>query len=308
MPSRFGDLVAAWKHLGAEDAEARARIASLLGFERRSSVSSPVVPPSEKPITDRETKVPLPNPEERPSEEVRRDILTSVISYHAAASDSEILGSDAMEPASTTLLPLPPKEPLFRRSWQRGILSSLLQVPFELPEPDTDALFDDLSQGRRIDRLQWRTAPSLSLGVRCFLDAGPAMHPLLEDQRQLLASLRLLFGRERVSVARFETLPDGEDVQFEKGIENAASPRAPVLVVSDFGVMKVPGRRWALPGEWVEYIRRERLRGAMGVYGLAPLTRARLPKMLQSEMAFLEWDRFTSVRSVLREGARRGSA
>lgn len=307
MPSGFGDLIAAWKGLGTEDAEARGRIASLLGFERRSSVSSPVISPQAKTVTDPGMKVPLPNPDEKPSEGMRRNILTTVI-HRSTASDSEILGSENMEVASTKLLPLPPKEPLFRRSWQRSILSALLHVPFALPEPDTDALFDALSQGRRIDRLQWRTAPSLSLGVRCFLDAGPVMDPLLEDQRQLLTSLRLLFGQERVSVARFETLPDGEDVQFEKGTENAASPRAPVLVVSDFGLMKVPGRRWALQGEWVQYIRRERQRGAMGVYGLAPLSRARLPKMLQSEMLFLAWDRFTNVGTVMREGARRGSA
>lgn len=304
MQFAVADLIRAWKLLGAEDPAVRARIAGLLGFAPRIR-SEAATPGPLPPGFPGGQLPPFPPPPDQPvRSESRSEILVRETVPRETVQESDALGVEGMETVAGTLPPFPHKASLLSPRWQRGIFSALLSVSLETGEVDTGTLIDEVSRGERLKRIPWRSVPSLSLGVRCFLDTGPGMQPFLDDQAQLVAALRLILRDDCVSVGYFESLPDEPDVRFQPGTERAASPFAPVLVVSDFGVIHSPGRRWALPQEWLDYFRRERQRGAAGIFAMSPFGRARLPKTLRGQVVLLEWDRGTSVRTVLREGGR----
>ena len=306
MTSSLADLLKAWKRLRIEDAATRARVAALLGFGERASVTAGTVSPA-PPDPTRRAPSPPPLPPSVPQHvEGRRTIEVHELSQRPAPPQNVVLQSETMG-ATSGLEPVRAKAPLLTPQWQRGVFSALLSRPFATGEVDSTALLETLSQGRIVRRIPWRTVPSLALGVRCFFDAGVVMHPFLEDQAQLIAGLRRTLGQDRVVIGYFERLPDSPGVRFDDESDAVALPDAPILIVSDFGVIEAPGRRWALPEEWSDYIRRERQLGASAVFALSPLGRARVPRVIRNEVVVLDWDRTLSVRSVLREKGRRGA-
>jgi hypothetical protein len=309
MAHAAADLIRAWRVLGADSDAERTAIAALLGFVRRSAARFDAGPQTAVPAAERSGgAISMPLPEAAVTAEARREILAREIGAREGPSQYEILGSETMETVSSSLPPMPRKRPLLEARWERGIFKALLAATVETRDVDTARILDAIARGERIVRMPWRREKSVSPGVRCFLDVGAGMQPFAADQAQLVGGLRLLFGDDRVTVGYFETLPDAADARFEEDTDKAASPVSPVLVVSDFGAVSVPGRRWALPEEWLEYIQRVRQSGASGVFALTPFGRTRLPRPLRGELVAVEWDRTTSVRSVVREGAKLAAA
>jgi len=174
---------------------------------------------------------------------------------------------------------------------------NLLSIPAQTSEVDIAAVVREMSEGREIETIPLKEAPSMRSGVECRLDSGGTMEPLLEDQAHIVRVLRLVVGADRISLRSFRSIPRSED-------DDASDPGflpadAPLLIVSDFGLLQRRGRAdWAMLDEWLDYCERQRRSGRRRIVGLLPVPARLWPASLLRTMALVYWDRTTSIRSV----------
>jgi len=193
------------------------------------------------------------------------------------------------------LKPFPPKQPLLNPKWMRGIFSSRLSRPVAGRELDFALILRHELRAKILRRLPWRRVLTMSAGVRCYVDMGTPLDLLLDDRVQVLRGLRALAGFERVAYGTFETVPDAPDARLDESSEPITAPDAPVLILTDFGHYALPGRRWAVPSEWLAYLARERARGTSRVVALTPLAPEQWPTALAPELEIVLWDWPTGV-------------
>jgi hypothetical protein len=199
-------------------------------------------------------------------------------------------------------LPEPPAKPsLFTPRWERALLSALVALKMPTTEPDLRELVRLLAMNRPIAEIPFRHSSSLRQGVSIFLDRGRAMEPFTDDQAQFAASMLRVAGGDRVAVNEFEFLPR---LGAKEDDLNPAVPfTAPVLVISDFGLIPVAGRGMSASiFEWRQWANRLRDSGCARVVGLLPVPETRWPRELRRALDLLCWDVTASVRGIRSRG------
>jgi hypothetical protein len=186
-----------------------------------------------------------------------------------------------------------PLEPLFRARWLRALMVSALSTNEETSEIDLAKLIDWTARGIEIREVPFARVRTLRKGVHCWLDATAGTEPFRRDQRDLIARLERIAGRDRVVlhlVADQPVLP-----------EEMAFGGAPVLLLSDLGVNRVPGRPGAVrQSQWLRFAIQARQQGASHVIAFVPGDLRELRAELRRAICVIPWDRQVGVQNVIR--------
>jgi hypothetical protein len=285
--SALGDLLRAWHTLqvSPDESKLRNQIATLLQLERRPAVSAGEpgpIPPSVPTTMPPPIQVPPPVPSNR------IDFYVITLPTQGTSPPPELNRATPL-PRIAELEPPPVKPPLLNPRWERSLLTNLIAQPDLTAEPDLAKLIADLCELRPVADIPRQKTRSVRLGVEIWLDRSITMHPFLEDQTQLVRALSGVAGEARLSVTQFTALPT-----------LSASP-APVVVVSDFGLLPVDGRGYtATLDEWTSYAVEARELGAARVIGVTPVPRRLWPASLVRAMDLLFWDVTSNERSIHR--------
>lgn len=322
---RLADYFTAVAELGATDDPVRQRaIAAVLGFADDAPVPKapevvvlpPVLPPVLSPRPQGpETAGPgaAPAVSESTREKTRlRHTLTPVPA-------SRRVRPDWLE--HVTPLPPPPKSgsvtppaatPLFAQRWSRAILSTAMSRDTVTNAIDIEAIVNGVSRGLPVRRVPRRIVPTLTHGVQLLVDRGPAAAPFLSDQELLIEQIRLVAGRDRVQLVRFDpsrgfVAGTGSRLRWKDYFNLAPPlPTMTIVLISDLGIAMVPQESNAMPSEWQAFVSRLRLRGNR-VIAFVPYAPSRWPRTLRGRLGIVPWDRKTSVQSVRRLLGRRGA-
>jgi hypothetical protein len=199
--------------------------------------------------------------------------------------------------------PLPPS--LFTPRWERSLLTTALATADDQGPLDIDRLVQVLAQARPVTALPRQIVPTLRRGVQVALDVGTAMTPLLRDQAELLAALRVVIGGDRLEVIRFIGTPllhwaPSSQPWSEKPYAPPAAG-TPVLLITDLGIGKAPATasESAGPDAWSEFARHLERAGCPAV-ALVPHGPKRWPPSQGRRMALMHWDHRTTVGRVRR--------
>lgn len=285
--SALGDMLRAWHTLqvGPEDSALRDQIAGLLQLEPRPTVSAPkqgTIEPPPLPVAPPSAQ------STQPLSSDRVDFYVITLLAQDAAPPSELSRATPL-PRLAELAQPPEKPPLLNPRWERSLLTNLIAQSYLTAEPDLPQLIADLCELRPIAEIPRQKTRSVRLGAEVWLDRSIAMHPFLEDQSQLVRALAEVAGEARLSVREFTALPPLN-----------ALP-APVVVVSDFGLLRVDGRSYtATLDEWTAYAVEARELGAARVIGVIPVPRRFWPAPLIRAMDLLFWDVTSNERSIHR--------
>jgi hypothetical protein len=306
LGSPVGDLLRAFAQLDPADTATRARIAAFLGLELRTATSQHPATTTQRTMAGVSNIVLPPDPQKPTETPPKRDILVETVPMRAEARSEEVLGATGLS-LPDQLPPPPPKSPLLNPLWTRGLFSTLLSLRAETVELDVPLMVDLIARGAPLTRVHFRTISTVSAGVRCYIDCGAPMEILLDDVSDVRGDLENLVGFERVAYQYFETVPDAPSLLDEpapgSNAELPTAPDSPVLILSDFGYYMSPGRRWALPDEWLAWIERERTRGTTCIVGLTPVDPVNWPAALRSEIQFVHWDIETGIQAARRNAA-----
>jgi hypothetical protein len=243
----LADLLQALVLLKPDDNEAKAIIASNMGFEwkeptekKRDTSESKFIPDSfESTLEDSIKK------SEIPEQPVYKNItmLTPVShekqNIEVLFDKSKLDSTEELEPTKVTLHMIPPRyQPLFREDWFRGLMSVLLAMPTASHDIDLRILEKFLAEGKPLDRLPWRQRPTLKRGVQLFFDHSDSMQPFWGDENKLLERLKMLLGPHNIRLFWF-TIDrwHSTDSQLKWHSTNPQlSSETPILIVSDFGI------------------------------------------------------------------------
>jgi hypothetical protein len=295
--SELGDFLRAVRLLGAGgNALSRQAIAEALGLDIKSGVDTRVrdsalaaesraAPKTSSVVTHREIPP-------------RTNVIPSELRYLDAVSASEqprwLAETRALDAPSPHSRVIPAKASLLAPSWSRALIITALSTIWESGEIDVAGLISTMSVGAAIEQLPLLRVATLSLGVHCWIDNGPAMELFSQDQGHVLRGLLNVAGASRVSVRKFIGTPDREG-SFVRG--------APHLVLTDLGKTVLPRGVSGEPTrdeDWIQFARwvKQDL-GARAVV-LTPQSPRKLPVALRKELLILSWDRRTSVQTARR--------
>jgi hypothetical protein len=209
----------------------------------------------------------------------------------------------APSPPPSSRKPTPP-EPLLRREWQRTILAEIAASDFPEGEPDLPAIVEQIAAQKPVKSIPRRSIKSIRRGLCCFIDKGDGMMPFAADQTMLVHALRIVLGRESVSICYFRGTP----IRMREG--RAACRKAvrnvqPILVVTDLGIGRP--RFSADPAsvsDWLRFAASLKHSGSR-LLALVPYPPERRPRVFDGAgITILFWDPSTNTSP---DHARRGA-
>ncbi len=303
----IADWIKVW-HLLGPDEETLEQITSLLGFELTKEVIDDTETPKPLPKTETlkgrpwESEPPVPE-RPRPAAESSSNISMKVIEDNL--------------PIEVSILKLPEpirdkyeKEdiilehyPLLTPIWTRAIITKLLSTKAEEGTPDIELLVKFISRNQLIKRIPYKALPTLRRGAQVLIDAGPGLLPYIRDQIFLIEQLRPIVGAGQVDVWTFTGTPLKQAISYSKPITNhyvPPSPGTPVLLLTDFGIAVPPFEdEMASIDEWILFVQYMRDTGCP-LLALTPYNAKRWPKELKDKIKIVQWDRGTTVLTLLR--------
>ncbi|HEU4888547.1 MAG TPA: hypothetical protein VFV49_11710 [Thermoanaerobaculia bacterium] len=203
------------------------------------------------------------------------------------------------------VLPRPRQpEPLLPRRSSRAILSTAMATRTETNQLDVHALLEGELRGEVPQSIPRRVVPSLARGIQVLVDRGPSAAPFDADQKLLIEQIRAVGGREMISVVALDpsrqfAAAAGDDEWSDYFTRYRPQPRVAVVLVTDFGIARVPFERTATTDEWLRFLARLRA-GGNPVVAFVPFAPRRWPPLLRRYAAIVQWDRRTTVHSVRR--------
>jgi hypothetical protein len=289
--SRLGAFLRAVSLLGANSDESRAALAQYFGFDYAAAKSI-------------EEKIdPLPSTPAQTREETSHISPASHTSLAANRIPIEI--SPLPEPegdrpqwlGSAVPLPLdrkrsrviPVKQSLFDPLWARGILNAALATTTRSNDIDIDRVVQARSAGDILRDVPFHQVLTLSRGVYCWVDTGPAMEPFYQDQGQLVAELINVVGNSRLQVINTDSVPSVDSFV----------PAVPHLILSDLGVTAMPDEiPRSTPQMWAEFAALVANQFTSEVVALVPRAVEDYPPAVRAAIRIVQWDRPTSVQTV----------
>lgn len=302
----LGDLVRAYRRLGATTASERAAIARSLGLSRLPAGAAPTLSPSpeiaREPVAPTEP-VPRPQPVPRPSRPPEdatepapaptgdRSGALPVVGYDTVFPSVPM--GDVLDRGAGRPDPEPPHVALMNPRSSRAVLQALLAQGHNTGPVDVPALVR-AAAARRITHLPRQVVPTLCFGVQVLADCGRGMAPFTADQDHLVEQVRELVGADRTEVRYFADTPrrgsgPGPVWTWRDGYRPPPSG-TPVLLLSDLGI----SHRWEVPGrertEWEAVASVVRGNGSE-IVALVPYPPARWPQWSRRLFTILMWDR-----------------
>jgi hypothetical protein len=291
--------------LGPDDKDERFAIAALLGLDIQDwSQEAPISEPAPVPV--QRSRLPEPRLPIEPAPEVqdRTVMLEPRTAPSAKPRTGGLAWLDAVQalrrdppPRATTVLEAR-QYPLLQPHWLRGIAIAALATRSLAGEIDLDALVEEFSAARPVDRLPLLALRTLSRGVQVLVDQGDGMLPFREDQHWLLHQLRSIIGPSRLEVLKFEACPSrgAGPGMIDEWAEYAPpqSSRA-VLALTDLGIARPSfAIDPATEFEWLDFACKVRA-ASCPLVAFVPYPASRWPRRLARAMAIIEWDRATTA-------------
>ena len=313
----LGDVMRAWKMLGAETPQARALIAEIIGFdyaypgkERRKSPrpkgaaavggSTTIVaggqPRETEPPAASETAAALPL------------VRTGERRAPADVTPEWLHVDHALKPELPQHLAVRlPHQPLFRAGWTRAILSAACATTSHDGPIDMARVIDALANCRPLTGLPRESIQSLRRGMQLLIDRGENLMPFARDIRDLQHQLLLVVGRDRSRVLHFDGCPTlgcgtGARSTWRKRYD-APAPETPIVVLTDFGMARGgASRSSATEDHWLKFLDIARASGCP-VIVFAPYPLSRWPSRLVKSVRAIPWEQRTTV-SLASQAAR----
>lgn len=205
--------------------------------------------------------------------------------------------------AFEALVPRLPHTPLLPRRAAREVFDIAASTWQPTGAVDLRRALATIASGRPVRRLQHVHRPSLVLGLQVLVDQGDGMQPFRRDQREAVASLRMLVGAG-LDVRRFlddpwaGTRPDDDSTW--SSTYRPPPPGRPVLVLGTLG-------RGALPRPDLDKTWR-RLAAMLAGQESAVAALVPLHRPLRGPLDVVPWDRVTWRRDAARLRVRRAEA
>ncbi|MEZ4293650.1 MAG: hypothetical protein R3B70_01645 [Polyangiaceae bacterium] len=316
----FGDLLRALHHLAPEDEATSAAIATLLGLDR-----VPSAPQSEPKTPTPSKRSPPIQPVERPADEPRMEESAQPViqPLPPRAPDSGPLSIRVLHAGGALTAPLPRAsalpapvssdsedveldlEPLFEPGWTRSILAAALAVQRPDGSIEVDKAVSRIARRLPITTLPRRKRPTLRMGVQVLVDRGEGMEPFQRDAASLIARVRAVVGQGATEVLRFDSDPRlaGPGPKRLWAPYRPPAPGAPVLVLSDLGILQPDGMGAERDEMWLDLTATLR-RAGCPLIAFVPQPARRFPAVLAQQMTLIEWDRPTTV-AAARNASRR---
>jgi hypothetical protein len=191
--------------------------------------------------------------------------------------------------------------PIFQPRRTRALLGAAFSTTEEGSELDVARAIAMRTTRLWFERIPFRRVLSLRRGLRLCVDEAEGMNPFRHDVDALIRDLHRLFGRGRLSVARFADCPS-RGIRTDSGrIDPWQPPPAgtPVAVLSDVGISAARAAEAATGSEWRTFARGLAAAGCPLVV-LIPFAPSRWPAALARSAACLHWSERTTVRHIVR--------
>jgi len=286
------------------DEDARQRIVSMLGFEFAPETSIPL-PLSETLLPKQFMRPARKKPKTRRPKftgEAMTGFTVDVIEERAPVKVPLELPQPFQEKSEEDE-PSPVFFPLLAPIWTRAIITKMLSVETNDGLPDISKLIEIISSNQPLKEIPRLSLPTLRLGVQVLIDRGPGLVPYMRDQEFLLEQLDQLVGNDQVEVWEFTGTPLKHAVSVKSPARSSyslPSPGTPLLMLSDLGIAVPPFElEVATTAEWlafVEYVHQARY----SLLVLTPYHPVPCPSALKKSVRIIQWDRETSVSTVLR--------
>ena len=317
---RFDDLFRVFAALRPRDAEARAKIAALLGFALRDETPAEPAETKAKDTVERPAGKPrkesdsLPSPAGAPKREEPRVIPPTVADTatilkpvrRIAVTPPEWLSTVEPFPPPDASLPAPPPlEPLFLPRWTRGILAASTTVSVDAGAIDVGAVVAAITEGRPLRRVPRRPMTRMANGVQVLMDGSDSMLPFAADQEWLAERIATTAGRDRTEVLGIGggspfIAGSGPDFTWSDYFAHHLPARGvAVILVSDLGIGRVSFGQAATPGRWAAFAREVR-RNECPLVAIVPYGPTRWPAVVRRAMPIEHWDRGTNARAARR--------
>jgi hypothetical protein len=191
---------------------------------------------------------------------------------------------------------------LLKEREAKGLISELISSSVEAPPIDIERLVSTIARSETLHGLPFGRRRTLAKGCDVLVDLGASLRLLAADRDQILNTLRLLLSQAKLEISVFRGSPErlfsleGEKVANRRW--RWAVSRRPVLILSDFGVVRPFGM--GLPWDddaWLEFLERLQNQGRP-VIGLIPFPPSRWPRELARRITLIKWDRSLTIGKV----------
>jgi hypothetical protein len=304
----IGDVIRAWRSLGASTDDERRAIARLLGFDLRDvSATGPALPPSPpaRPPAPSFSSSSMTERSSTSSAETGDEI--ELVEFPGVRDDATPLPSTGL--ARPTLVVPRPLDPLFAAPWLRAIAGTLTARTAELGAVNVRRAIDLVVRRIPMGKIPRRRRLVSATEIVVWIDGTGTISWFRDDASQLIekldavtrAPVRVVRSRGAPTIATVRAIDDDgdeDDGEIESSIR--VSDGARVIGVSDLG----RGSPWARADAsrvrgWIEAARRLRAQGATLVV-VAPVPPAQLPPALRRMAPCVYWDGKTRPASIHR--------
>ncbi|HKQ89197.1 MAG TPA: hypothetical protein VJZ77_00840 [Blastocatellia bacterium] len=286
------------------DEEARQKIASMLGLEFAAAAPTQL-PPSVTPPkqSGRQEQVKRKPRRSKFMGEMMGGLTVELIEESAAVKVPALVLPEPFQESSEENEPSPKFFPLLAPIWTRAIITKMLSVDANDGPPDIPKLIEIISHNRPVKQIPRRPLPTLRQGVQALIDGGQGLVPYLRDQMFFLEQLNQLVGADQVQAWKFIGTPLKYAVSVSPPLLSSYKlppPGVPLLMLTDLGVAVPPFEvEVATTDEWLAFVRYARQAGYQ-LLVLTPYHPARYPDTLKNQVRIIQWDRGTSVSTILR--------
>lgn len=316
----IGDVIGAWRALGAHTPEEKRLIAQALGFQwtgaeegtplpiagsRDAHAGESPAPASSAPIVE------LPDSSEdwSPAAPALEPMPLSMSVSRRAAGGQTMSGRiqpgeplERERPEHVTARP--PHDPLFRPGWARAILGTACATRVDDGPVDVERLVHALASCQPIATLPRASLLSLRRGMQLLVDRADSLTPFWRDIRDLVVRLRAVVGRDRSQVLYFAGAPQlGAGPGGRSTWRPPPAPPSagtPVILITDFGAARRDaGQPRVSEAVWLAFLAHVRACGCP-VVAFSPYPIERWPAAVVKQVHAIWWDRSTTVTSALR--------
>lgn len=193
-------------------------------------------------------------------------------------------------------------ETLLSPNWTRAILSGALSTYDALGPMDIEYIVNHVSRAIPLMKVPKRPLPTMAKGVQVLIDKSEALEPFYRDEICIEIDITKVAGRDRTKILTFTGCPlwgVRTPLNWSKSDYYPPSNGTMVVVVTDVGIARSSRiTQRAGISDWLKFTRIIH-RAGCSLVALVPYPQKRWPKPLVSEMNIIQWDRKTSLNTIM---------